>query len=218
MPRGAQLRGEERRESLTVRLDHSIISQIETRMDNSGLSKTSVVENLLINGLGSQIPNSPVNGRVEQNDDSNPDSDEPDYDSLTEGQQQMFDSAMEIEREQGIAEGRAVLLGEIAEGNNLQRSREENHVHSFKPWLPKCNGGDNCVLPNPDFIEDSTSESELSCETPGCGEQLGKAKDLMNIEGGKCPACGESLFSKIKGVFQRKGSDSDSDSKEDESE
>lgn len=190
-------------------------------MDKLGVSKTSVVENLLVNGLGSQMRSPPViNESVEQEDNPNSDSNsDDDSSSLTNGEQEIFDIAWEGGEEmgvqKGIQKGRGELMTELRRLDNNNRSNpnisEESHQHEMKPWLQECeiNG---CHKANPDFVEDSTPESELSCETLGCGEELGKAKDVVKIKDGKCPACGESLFSKIKGVFSRKDSDSEDDS------
>ena len=92
MPRGAQLRGDEKRQSLTVKLDPSLLGRIEMKMDELGVSKTAVVENLLINGLSSsEIPAiAVVKEELAQEGNSNSIDNLDGPDLLTSGEQKMF--------------------------------------------------------------------------------------------------------------------------------
>ncbi len=190
MPRGAQLRGDEKRQSLTVKLDPSLLNQIEMKMDQLGVSKTSVVENLLINGLGLQMSASITEKEDLANEhisNSNDNLDDPNI--PTKGEQQIFEIGLADGREMGNKEGREELMQELASMDVTSTSNpngsKESHEHDFKPWLKVCLPG-ICDKPNPDVVEGLKATTEVECKE--CYETLGQVQTAIALNA--CPNCG----------------------------
>lgn len=189
MPRGAQLRGEEKRQSLTVRVDPSIINQIEKKMDQLGVSKTALVENLLINGLGFQdIPTIVAGnqGSAQEDNSNSVESDNP----ISSDYQEGFDAGHGFGLETGNKLGRDELMKELSSMDIANtpdpNGSEESHKDSFKPWIETCTKN-GCENHNPEFVKGLKRDMEIACKE--CYEILGQVQDVFNLK--ECPHCEE---------------------------
>jgi len=216
-------RGDEIRRNISLKFEPKFIDNIDERAEDLGVTRTMFIENILMNSMiannnGQSTRSQPViDESVEQDD--NPNS-EDDSSSLTNGEQEIFDIAWdggraEKEGEQSMQELTNISRGVISNETNFQRLRKEYHIHVFKPWLEKCNGGDNCVEVNQEFPEGVNLEDYLYCDTFFCTGSL-SVKEALQRPGVSCPVCDKSLMTQIKEMVGIK--DESQSEQEDESE
>jgi len=183
MPR-PKLPIEEKRQFMGAKLEPALLAKIENMADETGLSKTAVIQSLLINGLGlvkggTALQKENMEASAEKESSSNLDDqsrmDEPwnDYD------QGIFES--------GLKEGL-----EQAEKNVIKKVKELdlNHGHSeLVSYIPRCPGR-KCGKPNPNFPGLENLVSCDDCRNPVGTEQEIRRKVAEGIKSFVCPWCG----------------------------